>query len=105
MTSVGFLRRGDKTLNERLLEEAHLQQQAAEPPIEITGPDPYEYEVGAYWDALVAAEDDDLRGDSHEFATLPDGELIVDESCDDGRFPRARSRSDVFGLPAGTHLG
>jgi hypothetical protein len=42
-----------------------------------------EWEAGDYWDVLTSVEDDSLTEDSYEFATLPDGDLIVDEKCDE----------------------
>lgn len=97
--SVRFRRREEPTLNEQLLEEAGLDQ-PLEPDAAFihtsraAGTDSAqevpaaaahrgEWEAGDYWDVLTGAEDDSLTEDSYEFATLPDGNLIVDENCDE----------------------
>ena len=36
----------------------------------------------AAWDAVTTADAPDLHGDRYEFATVPDGTVIVDETCD-----------------------
>ncbi len=39
--------------------------------------------MSSYWDVVLEAEAAGLRADAYEFAVLPDGNLIVDEGCDE----------------------
>jgi hypothetical protein len=102
---VGWLRRCEKTLNERLLREAgyasdgtKLTQPVAPEP--ATGDDlplrrplvpvnpsglvelgtPHA-QLARAWDVFVTADAPELDGDAYSFATLPDGSLIVEDSC------------------------
>lgn len=93
---MGFFRRHDETLNERLLREAGLE--SSEQPFEETPPpeplDPY---AGTYpadtwagvfaramarpaeYDEVLSVHAPELTGDRVEFATLPEGDVIVDD--------------------------
>jgi hypothetical protein len=92
---VGFFRRRNETLNERLLREAGLDPAQAlgnaapvplEPPTSSlaraglpdgTGVGPKE------WDAAVTVSAPGLAGDRVEFTTVPNGDVIVTEESGD----------------------
>jgi hypothetical protein len=81
---MGFFRRDEETLNERLLREAGLdqpvpQQEAGTP---VAG-DGLPLERPREWDILTTADAPGLDGDHVEFATLPDGSILVDEETGD----------------------
>jgi hypothetical protein len=97
-----FRRKRDETLNEQLLREAHLAEQEPDPePTVVTRPlfpgeqlgsmDPLytglpgrpALERPELWDAQAVAQDSHLRGARYEFTAVPDGSLVVDESCDE----------------------
>jgi hypothetical protein len=106
-----FRRRDDETLNERLLREAGYGPNGAKldnassiettsvplRPASLTSPVPYTdrllpvapgLRVGS-WDAVAIAVEPGLRDDAYEFATVPDGSLIVDATCDEELSPLA----------------
>jgi hypothetical protein len=93
---MGFFRRKeDETLNEQLLHEAGLENAAAAPeePPPLEPPDPF---VGTYpaenvfglwqramarpgaYDEVIAVHAPEIPGDTADFATLPNGDVIVD---------------------------
>lgn len=99
-----FRRRKEETLNEQMLREAGIDE---EPPVEETAPptpfDPYagtypaEQALGqwpgylsramarpAVWDLVTSVSAPGIVGDKVEFATLPDGDMIVDTESGDG---------------------
>jgi len=96
---VFFRRRKDETLNEQLLHEAGLDQPAAEP--EPDHPEPVDPFAGTYpaddpwgiwrramarpgeYDAVAAVHAPEIPGTSVEFATLPNGDVIVDSEQGD----------------------
>jgi hypothetical protein len=98
---MGFFRRKDETLNEQLLHEAGLDQPEpdTEPEPEPEAPlDPFDGtypadEVSGIWrramarpgeyDAVVSVHAPGIPGTSVEFATLPDGDVIVDSEQGD----------------------
>jgi hypothetical protein len=91
---VRWFRRSEETLNDKLLREAGygpdgtaLPDAPAE-PAEARAPGGEGLLVGSLeqirprnWDIVTPVEAPALEGDAYEFATLPDGSLIVDESC------------------------
>jgi len=93
-----FFRRGE-TLNERLLREAGLQEQA-EPLADAGPPEPLDpvvafrrqFDSGAgalagaglpprarHWDTFVTADAPDVEGSQVDFVALPDGTILVEE--------------------------
>lgn len=90
---MGLFRRQKETLNEQLLREAQL---ADEQETEPTQPQPVDPFAGTYpadevigiwrramarpgeYDAVVSVHAPDVSGDAVEFATLPNGDVIVD---------------------------
>jgi hypothetical protein len=101
-----FRRREEQTFNEQLLSEAGLDQPEAataqpEPTPQPDEPRPFDPYVGTYpaqswlgvtrramprpsdYDAVVTAHAPQLAGDVVEFATLPNGDVIVDEEQGD----------------------
>jgi len=102
---LGFFRRHrEETLNEQLLREAGLaepepvvaaEEQSAPPkPFPVGPPGPADPRTRSFlgeafperpaaWDSVTTAEAPELQGDRYEFATVPDGSLIVDETCND----------------------
>jgi hypothetical protein len=97
---VRWFRRHGETLNEKLLREAGLAtpdnlpeaEPVAAPDFEPPGPaepgaQPLRtgrwQERAAEWDAVVSAEAPGLHGDRFDFATVPDGSVIVDETVSD----------------------
>jgi hypothetical protein len=105
---VRLFRRREETLNDRLLREAGYGPDGTkladvEPAVpEASSPllvtpqlptadgvllGPLSAQHG--WDAVAAAEAPELRRDAYEFATVPNGSLIVDESCDEDLSPLA----------------
>ena len=101
--TMGFFRRKSETLNEQMLREAGLggTPPASEP---LDGPAPFDSFAGTYpaepeatpWDikrrAMPRPAEDDVATTAHapkiagaavEFATLPSGDLIVDEEQGD----------------------
>ena len=98
-----FFRRGE-TLNERLLREAELQEQQAEPVADAGPPEPldpvvafrrhFDSAAGAlagaglpprarHWDTFVTAEAPDVDGNEVDFVVLPDGTILVEEEAGD----------------------
>jgi hypothetical protein len=86
-----FRRRREETLNEQLLRQAGFDAdgtQHAPGPVDprssdalgLGGLQPQRPRV---WDVVVSATIPELEGDRYELATLPDGTLIVDESCNE----------------------
>lgn len=94
-----FFRRGE-TLNERLLREAELQEQQADPAANAGPPEPLDpvvafrrqFDSGAgalagaglpprarHWDTFVTAEAPDVEGNDVDFVVLPDGTILVEE--------------------------
>jgi hypothetical protein len=76
-----FRRRDEETLNEQLLREAGLDQAREQPepaPGYSEGWDATEALV-AEGGAVVTVDAPEIAGDAVEFATLPDGNMIVDE--------------------------
>jgi len=95
-----FRRHRDETLNEQLLHEAGLDQAAdpepAQPDTEPAHPEPVDPYAGTYpaddvwgiwrramarpgkYDAVVSVHAPGVPGDAVEFATLPNGDVIVD---------------------------
>jgi hypothetical protein len=100
---VGFFRRRNETLNEQLLREAGLDPTQAlgdSAPAPALPPEPsatvlaalgqphglsaHSLNVGSNeWDTCVTAAVPALRGDSIEFTTLPNGDVIVNEETGD----------------------
>jgi hypothetical protein len=104
---MGIFRRKDETLNEILLREADLDEPAQPPePAPVSDapdtdtdsdPDPFDPFAGTYpadtwtgaltramarparYDSISTVTAPGLAGDRIEFATLPDGDVIVDE--------------------------
>ena len=80
-----FRRREDETYNEQLLREAGLDRPAApltpapDPVAAITGVPPRLSE----WDVMTTVEAPAIGGDGVDFATLPDGDIIVDDEVGD----------------------
>jgi hypothetical protein len=90
---MGLFRRQKETLNEQLLREAQLDDEQEAEPTEPHPADPF---AGTYpaadvmgiwrramarpgeYDAVVSVHAPDVSGDSVEFATLPNGDVIVD---------------------------
>jgi len=106
-------RRREETLNDKLLREAGYGPDGTKPPeaphLAITSEPPppdavrplllpqadalsaaasAEQRLGS-WDAVAIAVEPRLRDDEYEFATVPDGSLIVDETCDEDLSPLA----------------
>jgi hypothetical protein len=89
---VRWLRRSEETLNDRLLREAGYGPDGtalpnADPPVAASGEGLL---VGSFeqirprnWDVVTPVEVPALDGNAYEFATLPDGSLIVDASCEE----------------------
>jgi hypothetical protein len=82
---VSLFRRRE-SLHERLAREGGLVDQP--PPLDTR---PRFAETGIHgvprpreWDAVATAEAPGLRGDEVEFATLPDGTLLVEDDFDEG---------------------
>jgi hypothetical protein len=94
-----FFRRGE-TLNERMLREAGLQEQQAEPAADTSPPAPldpvvafrrqFDSAAGAlagaglpprarHWDTFVTADAPDVEGNEVDFLALPDGTILVEE--------------------------
>ena len=106
---MGWFRRREETLNDRLLREAGYAPDGTKPepappeaePARTLGLRPLfsvqeAYQVGSLderrprpWDVATAVEAPDLHGDAYAFATLPDGSLIVDGSTDEDLSPLA----------------
>ena len=93
---MGFFRRRNETLNQRLLREAGLDPAQAlgssPPPVPLEPPKSLLSRVGLpdgsgvsprEWDAAVTVSAPDLPGDRIEFTTVPDGDVIVDEESGD----------------------
>jgi hypothetical protein len=97
-----FRRKRDETLNEQLLREAQLAEPDAEPeaaaavalppfPGQLGSMDPLytglpgrpALERPELWDAQAVAQDSHLKGTRYEFTAVPDGSLVVDDSCDE----------------------
>src|SRR4051812_4995640 len=88
---VRWFRRSEETLNDRLLREAGYGTDGtalpnAEPAVAageglLTGS--FEPIRSRNWDITTPVEVPALEGAAHEFATLPDGSLIVDSSCEE----------------------
>src|SRR5215470_7188254 len=93
-----FFRRGE-TLNERLLREAGLQEQA-EPSADAGPPEPLDpvvafrqqFDSGAgalagaglpprarHWDTFLTADAPDVAGSEVDFVALPDGTILVED--------------------------
>jgi hypothetical protein len=88
--------RSEETENERLLREAGLLEYQQHPEAAQAQPQPFDPADGTYpaqrwypsgppwlerpkeWDVFTTAEAPELAGDDVEFATLPDGDVIVD---------------------------
>jgi hypothetical protein len=107
-----FFRRGE-TLNERLLREAGLQEEQAEPVADAGPPEPldpvvafrrqFDSAAGAlagaglpprarHWDTFVTAEAPDVDGNEVDFVVLPDGTILVeDEEGDSALEPLANA--------------
>jgi hypothetical protein len=94
-----FRRRREETLNEKLLREAHLAEREPEPaavappmfpgvlgamdPLYVGLPGLPALERPELWDTQAVARDSNLKGTHYEFTAVPDGSLVVDESCDE----------------------
>ena len=90
---MGFFRKKE-TLNEQMLREAHLEEQ--QPAPEHVAPEPIDSYAGTYpaddvfgiwrramarpgaYDAVLTVEAPEVAGDAVDFATLPNGDVIVD---------------------------
>jgi hypothetical protein len=91
---MGLFRKKE-TLNEQLVREAHLG--GPQPPPEHVPPEPFDPFAGTYpadegvfgiwrramarpgeYDAMLTVEAPEVAGDSLDFATLPNGDVIVD---------------------------
>jgi hypothetical protein len=99
-----FRRRKDETLNEQLLREAGIDEHG--PVEEVAPPEPFDPLAAGYpadpaigrwpaylktamarpavWDLVTTVSAPGIAGDKVEFATLPDGDLIVDTESGDG---------------------
>ena len=87
---MGFFRRREKTQNEILLHEVGLDHpsEASQAQQEVEPDVWYEvlraaFERPAQYDLVTTIEAPGLSGDQVEFATLPTGELIIDEEQGD----------------------
>jgi hypothetical protein len=92
---VGFFRRRQETLNEKLLREAGLDpaQALSDPPPPSLDPlepafTPRGVPDGSTlqprdWDAAVTVTAPDLAGDEVKFTTIPNGDVIVSEESGD----------------------
>jgi hypothetical protein len=111
LRAVGWFRRREETLNDRLLREAGYAPDGTSPgtvlpvPVESTAPSPTAgsiepneeaLPVGSLelfrprnWDVVTPVEAPTLEGNAYEFATVPDGSLIVDPSCEEELSPLA----------------
>jgi hypothetical protein len=96
---MGFFRRKDETLNEQLLREAGIDQPA--PEEEPMPPEPVDPYAGTYpvadvlgiwqramarpgeYDAFVSVHAPSVPGGTVRFATLPNGDVIVDSEQGD----------------------
>jgi hypothetical protein len=117
-----FRRKREETLNEQLLREAGYdpsgrqagasEETVSEPPepwsVGPPGPmDPRSLGVafGAVnqrpreWDAVTPVEAPELQGHSYEFAALPDGSLIVDDTVDEDLSPLAEAVERALAPP------
>jgi hypothetical protein len=90
---MGFFRKKE-TLNEQMVREAHLGEQQPEP--DHVAPEPVDPFAGTYpadtvfgiwrramarpgeYDAMLTVEAPEVAGDALDFATLPNGDVIVD---------------------------
>jgi hypothetical protein len=99
-----FRRRKEETLNEQMLREAGIDE--PEPVAEVASPEPFDPLAGSYpadpaigqwpaylktamarpavWDLVTTVSAPGITGDKVEFATLPDGDMIVDTESGDG---------------------
>ena len=92
-----LFRRRDETLNEKLLREAGYgadgtKPHDASPPTHVSPlPEPHvlTYAAPPGWDAVVVAVAPGLQAPTYDFATVPDGSLIVPETCDEDLAPLA----------------
>ena len=94
---MGFFRRRNETLNEKLLREAGLDppQTLGEPQPPPPAPGPPVSVLAAAgvpdgsrvspreWDATAVVRAPDLAGERVEFTTIPDGDVIVGEEAGD----------------------
>ena len=84
---MGFLRRDRRTLNERLVDD--LEARSAVRAHVAGAPEPVEEEPAVvrdpyrYWDVVLDVVERGLREDSYEFASLDNGDLIVEENVDE----------------------
>lgn len=98
---MGIFRRKEETLNEIELREAGLdtergdspKQERPDSPEVSSPPDPFDPWAGqlrramarpAVWDLVTSVHAPGIGGDTVEFATLPDGDLIIDTESGDG---------------------
>ncbi len=89
-----LFRRREETLNEKLLREAGYEADgtklpdaapprvAAEPLLPAVAASPVQPRLGE-WDAVTIAVAPGLREPGYDFVTVPDGSLIVGETCDE----------------------
>ena len=81
---MGFFRRRQETLNEQLLREAQLddvqetERAHADPADDVTGVWRRAMARPGEYDAVVSVHAPDVAGDAVEFATLANGDVIVD---------------------------
>jgi hypothetical protein len=93
---VRWFRRSEETLNDKLLREAGYGTDRSALPDVPTEPavsralggegllvGSLEQIRPRNWDIVTPVEAPALEGNAYEFATLPDGSLIVDASCDE----------------------
>lgn len=108
-----FRRKREETLNEQLLREAGYDpsgRQAGASEEAVPGP-PQPWSVGPpgpmdphglgiagganqrprEWDVVTPVEASELTGQRYEFATTPDGSLLVDDTCDEDLSPLAEA--------------
>ena len=84
---MGFFRRNEETLNEKLLREAGLGRRPAEEShVQVPPPGPSSIYVprASSWDVTATVRASGISGTEARFVTLPTGDVIVDVETGDG---------------------